>query len=199
MVRKALGDEARLLVDANSAYSPKKAIAVGRMLEDHGICHFEEPCPYWEHEWTREVRAALSLDVTGGEQDCDLALWKHMIGMGTVDVAQPDVCYIGGVCRMLKVAAMARAAGLPVTPHSANQSLVTVFTLHVMGALDNAGPYVEYSIEGPDYYPWEQGLLVDPPVVRDGKVAIPPGPGWGVDISPDWLARARYQATEMPA
>jgi L-alanine-DL-glutamate epimerase-like enolase superfamily enzyme len=52
-VRAALGDKARLLVDANSAYTPKKAIVVGRMLEDYGVVHFEEPCPYWEHHWTR--------------------------------------------------------------------------------------------------------------------------------------------------
>lgn len=199
MVRKALGDEARLLVDANSAYSPAKAIEVGRMLEDHGVCHFEEPCPYWEHDWTREVRQALSLDVTGGEQDCDLTLWKHMIRLGAVDVVQPDICYIGGVERMLKVVALAREAGMPVTPHSANQSLVTVYTLHVMGAIDNAGPYVEYSIEGADYYPWEQGLLANPLEVRDGKVAIPDAPGWGVEVSPDWISRARRQVTEMPA
>jgi len=197
-VRKALGDRARLLVDANSAYSPGKAIEVGLMLQDHGVCHFEEPCPYWEHDWTREVTQALSLDVTGGEQDCDLALWKHVIRMRAVDVVQPDICYVGGVERMLRVAAMAKAAGLPVTPHSANQSLVTVYTLHVMGAIENAGPYVEYSIEGGDYYPWEQGLLANPLRVRDGKVQIPREPGWGVEVSRDWLSRAQRQVTEMP-
>ena len=55
-VRKALGDDAALLVDANSCYTPAKAIEVGRMLEDHGVCHFEEPCPYWELEWTKAGR-----------------------------------------------------------------------------------------------------------------------------------------------
>ena len=49
-VSKALSDEAALLVDANSGYSPARAIEVGRMLDDHGVCHFEEPCPYWELE-----------------------------------------------------------------------------------------------------------------------------------------------------
>jgi L-alanine-DL-glutamate epimerase-like enolase superfamily enzyme len=92
---------------------------------------------------------------------------------------------------------MAREAHLPVTPHSANQSLVTVFTLHVMGALANAGPYVEYSIEGPDYYPWEVGLLANPLVVEDGRVQIPEAPGWGVDIAADWLDRAHYQASSL--
>jgi L-alanine-DL-glutamate epimerase-like enolase superfamily enzyme len=199
LVRKRLGSEARLLVDGNSAYSPAKAIEVGKMLQDHGVIHFEEPCPYWEHRWTRQVRAALDLDVTGGEQDCDLTLWRYMIETGVVDVAQPDVCYIGGVNRMLKVVALAAQANIPVTPHSANQSMVTAFTLHVMGAIKNAGPYVEFSIEGPDYYPWEVGLLRNPLVAKDGKVAIPDGPGWGMEIEPSWLEQARYQKSELDA
>jgi L-alanine-DL-glutamate epimerase-like enolase superfamily enzyme len=196
MMRKALGPDARLLVDANSGYTPKKAIEVGRMLEQHGICHLEEPCPYWEYHWTKQVTDALSLDVTGGEQDCDLALWRFAIDMRAVDVVQPDVCYLGGISRTLKVAAMAKAAGIPVTPHSANQSMVTVFTLHLMGALENAGPYVEFSIEGEDYYPWDRNLYAPALVARDGKVQIPEGPGWGVEINKDWLAAASYRKTE---
>jgi L-alanine-DL-glutamate epimerase-like enolase superfamily enzyme len=198
MLRKALGEDIQLLVDANSCYSPAKAIEVGRMLEENLICHFEEPCPYWELDWTTEVTRALDIDVTGGEQDWDLTIWRRMIDMRAVDVVQPDICYIGGVGRMLKVAQMAEAAGLPVTPHSANLSLVTVFTLHIMGALPNAGPYVEFSIE-PDasYYPWQEGLYDPVLIVRDGNVQIPADPGWGVTIRQDWLDRANYQISEM--
>jgi L-alanine-DL-glutamate epimerase-like enolase superfamily enzyme len=196
LIRKTLGPDARLLVDANSAYTPQKAIETGRFLEDHGICHFEEPCPYWEYDWTRQVTEALSLDVTGGEQDCDLALWRFAIGMRAVDVVQPDVCYLGGINRTLKVVEMAKKAGLPVTPHSANQSLVTVFTLHLMGAIENAGPYVEFSIEGADYYPWDSGLYDPALVARDGRVPIPDGPGWGVELSRDWLDKASYRRSE---
>jgi L-alanine-DL-glutamate epimerase-like enolase superfamily enzyme len=195
-VRKALGDGARLLVDANSAYTPAKAIQVGKMLQDNNIIHYEEPCPYWEHAWTRQVADALDVEVTGGEQDCDLTLWRYTIDHRIVDVVQPDVCYIGGVTRMLKVAHWAGEAGIKVTPHSANQSMVTVFTLHVMGALANAGPYVEFSIEGPDYYPWEQGLFRNPLVARDGMVAIPAGPGWGVEIETAWLEAAHHEVSE---
>jgi len=195
-VRKALGDSAILLVDGNSGYTPKKAIAVGHMLQDHGVVHFEEPCPYWEYHWTKEVKEALELDVTGGEQDCDLALWRFAIDMRAVDVVQPDVCYIGGINRTLKVVEMAKRAGIPVTPHSANLSMVTVFTLHLMGAIENAGPYVEFSIEGEDYYPWQDGLFTPALVAKDGKVQIPDAPGWGVEISKDWLAKASYQKSE---
>ena len=199
-VSGALRGEADLLVDANSGFSPPRAIEVGRMLEDHGICHFEEPCPYWELEQTREVTEALAplgIDVTGGEQDCDLATWRRIVDMRAVDVAQPDICYLGGLTRTLRVAAMVRAAGLPCTPHCANLSLVTVFTLHMMGAIEGAGPYVEFTIEGADYYPWQDGLFEPALVARDGKVRIPDGPGWGVEIDRGWLERAEYAVSEV--
>lgn len=194
-VRAALGDDATLLVDANSAYTPARAIEVGRMLEGHGVVHFEEPCPYWELDWTREVTAALDLDVAGGEQDWDPGIWRRMVETRVVDVVQPNVCYAGGLTKALRIAALAREAGLPCTPHSANQSLVLVFTLHLLGAIENAGPYVEYSIEPDSYYPWQVGLYEPVPAVVDGAVEIPAGPGWGVEISPAWLERAERLST----
>ena len=197
-IRAALGDQATLLVDANSCFAPARAIEVGRMLEDHGVVHYEEPCPYWELEQTKEVADALDIAVTGGEQDSDLRIWKRMMDMRAVDIVQPDVCYVGGVSRMLQVARMAAAAGLRVTPHSANLSLVTLFTMHVMAAIPNAGDYIEFSIEGPDYYPWQEGLFRNSPYrVVDGKVTISGEPGWGIEISPEWLARSTYQKSEI--
>jgi L-alanine-DL-glutamate epimerase-like enolase superfamily enzyme len=196
-VRVALGDDAVLMVDANSCYTPKKAIEVGRMLESHGVSHFEEPCPYWELEWTREVSDSLEISVAGGEQDCIPTQWRRMVEMHAVDVVQPDVCYVGGLTRALHVAEMAREAGIPCTPHSANLTLVTVFALHLSGAIENAGPYVEFSIEPTEYYPWQVGLFTPALVAHDGKVSIPDGPGWGVEIEPDWLAGAERMVSVL--
>jgi L-alanine-DL-glutamate epimerase-like enolase superfamily enzyme len=199
-MRRALGDNATLLVDANCCYTPGKAIEIGHILEDHGICHFEEPCPYWNFEWTAEVTKALqplAINVAGGEQDCDLAQWQRMINARAFDIVQPDICYVGGLTRALRVAAMAHKAGLPCVPHSANLSLVTVFTLHMMGAIPNAGPYVEFSIEGPDYYPWQDGLFSPALEAHNGAVQIPAGPGWGVEINPAWLDKADYRISRL--
>ena len=193
-VRKAVGDDVRLLVDANSCYTPAKAIEVGQMLHANGVCHLEEPCPYWQLEWTAEVRRAVQVPVAGGEQDYDLQQWRRIIGMPAVDIVQPDVCYIGGVTRTLRVARWAEAAGLPCVPHSANRSMVTVYALHIMGAIPNAGSYVEFSIEPTS---WLDGFLVEPLEAKDGKVDIPAGPGWGAEISPEWLAQAEYQISEL--
>ena len=195
-MRAALSD-ADLLIDANSCYAPPRAIEIGRMLEGEGFCHFEEPCPYWELEQTKQVTDALSIDVTGGEQDCDLPTWRRMIGMRAVDIVQPDILYLGGIDRTLRVCRMAQEAGLPVTPHCANLSMVTLFTMHLLRAIPNAGKYLEFSIEGPDYYPWQEGLFTTCPyAIDDGHATVTEAPGWGVAVAPEWLARAAYARSD---
>jgi L-alanine-DL-glutamate epimerase-like enolase superfamily enzyme len=193
-VRKAVGADITLLADGNSCYTPERAIEVGRLLEEHQFGHFEEPCPYWELEWTAAVAAALTIPVAGGEQDWDLSQWQRILKMRAVDIVQPDIGYIGGLTRALRVARQAQKAGLLCVPHSANHGMVLIFTLHMMGALPNAGPHVEYSIEMGG---WQQGLYSPAPEVVDGKVSIPDGPGWGVVVNPDWLAKADYQKSEV--
>lgn len=193
-VSRALGDGVAKLVDANSCYSPQRAIEVGKLLEQEGISHFEEPCPYWEFAQTKQVTEALTLDVTGGEQDCEFTAWTTMINDRVVDIVQPDVMYMGGMLRSLQVCKMAEKAGLSVTPHAANLSLVTLCTMHLLRAIPNAGKYLEFSIEEADYYPWQYGLFRnDPYRIVDGMAEVTDAPGWGVEINPAWLDTAQYQ------
>ncbi len=197
-IRTALGPDVALLVDANSCYSPPKAIEIGKMLQDNGVSHFEEPCPYWEFDQTKEVTDALDIDVTGGEQDCMLANWRDMINRRIVNVLQPDVCYLGGITRTLRVCRMAEPSGLPITPHAANLSLVTLFTMHLLRAIPNAGKYLEFSIEEADYYPWQYGLLTNGPYkITDGQAHVTDAPGWGTAPHPDWLAKSAYQISRL--
>ena len=192
-VPRALGDGVVKMVDANSAFGVARAIEVGRMLEANGITHYEEPCPYWRPDLTRRVTAALDIDVTGGEQDCDRRHWVEMAETHVVDVMQPDVMYMGGLTPTLDIAALVGAAGYPCTPHAANLSLVTICTMHLLTAIPNAGPYLELAIEGADYYPWTEGLFRgDPFAVEDGHVTVSDAPGWGVELAPDWLQAAAY-------
>ena len=79
-------------------------------------------------------------------------------------------------------------------PHSANLSMVVIFTLHMLGAIRNAGPYIEFSIESS---PWTKDLYTPALEVEDGRVAIPAGPGWGVTISQAWLESADRRVSEI--
>ena len=198
VVSKALGDGIDKLVDGNSCYAPAAAIEVGKRLQDNGIGHFEEPCPYWQVDQTAEVRAALTLDVAGGEQDCEFTAWHLAIDHKAVDILQPDVMYLGGISRTLEVCKMGAKAGLPMTPHAANLSLVTLCTMHLLKAIPNAGKYLEFSIEGLDYYPWQHGLFAnDPYKITDGHATITDAPGWGVEIHPDFLSNSTYRESSL--
>ena len=71
--------------------------------------------------------------------------------------------------------------------------MVTVFSLHMMGAIPNAGAYVEFGLEDE---PWGKGIYSPALTVRDGAVAIPDEPGWGVTITPAWIEKAHRQVSE---
>ena len=203
LVPRALGDGVVKMVDANSCFGVERAIEVGRMLEANGITHYEEPCPYWKPDWTRQVTHALGIDVTGGEQDCDMRQWQDMIDRHVVDVLQPDVMYMGGLTPTLELARVIAGGGpdggtYPCTPHAANLSLVTMCTMHLLKAIPNAGPYLELAIEGADYYPWQQDLFLgDPFAVEEGQVTVSEAPGWGVEVSPAWLEGAEYAVSAV--
>lgn len=193
----ALAGSCALLADANSCYTPDRAIHYGRMLEENGVVQFEEPCPYWETEWTREVSDALELEVSGGEQDNDLAQWRRMIHSRTFDIIQPDPLYLGGVTRTWRAAQMAHRAGIPCIPHSANHGMVTLFTLHLMRAIPNPGKYLEYSIEYEEGINLEARTMYAPAMnVENGRLDLPSQPGWGISIHQDWLDQSDYQLSE---
>ena len=198
VLAKDLGADVQKLVDGNSCFSPEKAIALGKYMQDYGVSHFEEPCPYWEHNQTKLVKDALDIDVAGGEQDCDMSTWKSTLEKKVVDIVQPDVMYMGGLYRTLEVASMANEIGLPCTPHAANLSLVTICTKHLLTAIPNAGKYLEFSIEDETYYPWQKDIFNGNPFeVIDGFVEVTTDPGWGVEINLEWLENSDYQVTEI--
>ncbi len=121
-----------------------------------------------------------------------------MIDINAVDILQPDVMYMGGINRTLQVVKMGEAAGIPITPHSANLSLVTICTMHLLKAIKNPGKYLEFSIEEEDYYPWQKNLFLGNPFkIEDGHIEISSEPGWGVEINPDWLSKAKYDKSEF--
>ena len=147
-------------------------------------------------EQTKMVTEALTIDVTGGEQDV-IFRPETDVDMRAVDIVQPDILYLGEF-RTLRVE-LALKAQLPVTPHCANLSLVTLFTMHLLKAIPNAGKYLEFSIEGPDYYPWQESLFKNNLfAIEDGCVTIDEAPGWGVEIDAEWLAKAQTKTHFEP-
>lgn len=190
---RAMGEAfpgATLIADANGGYSPDKAIEASRLMADCGIDYLEEPCPCWEIEETARVNSEGAVPVVGGEQDYDDLHWETLFAKKAVVLAQPDLCYMGGLSRTLPLARQAHEHGIGIMPHASNPSLVTLFAMHLMAVIPNPGPYLEFGFGRHQrlremYEPFLE--------MKDGHVAFPPGPGWGITINPDWLVKAQYR------
>jgi len=181
-----------LIVDVNGNYSVEKAIEVGRHFHEMGVALYEEPCPYWQIEKTKAVRegcAAFGLPVAGGEQDYVDTMWERMIDQHVMDVCQPDLLYIGGFSRALRIARYAAEHNRLVTPHTSNRSPIFVMGLHYMAAIDNPYPFLECGIED-DW--WAHSSYFPQIEIADGRAVVPTAPGWGFSPLPEYIEPAEY-------
>lgn len=119
--RSSIGDEIGLFVDANGGYEVRQALQMSERFADLGVSWFEEPRPADDVAGNREVRerAPAGLEITGGEY-----LWapveaRAMIDQRCYDVIQPDVTRCGGFTGLLRIAALAEAARMPMSTHCA--------------------------------------------------------------------------------
>jgi L-alanine-DL-glutamate epimerase-like enolase superfamily enzyme len=187
LARKTFGDGVAIHVDSNGSYDAAKAIEVGRMLEANRVYFYEEPCPFEELEETKRVADALEMPVAGGEQDASLPRFAWMIKNRVVDIVQPDVNYNGGFTRTARVARMAAAAGMPITPHSPATGPQGAYVIHFASCTPNMGKWQEW--QGLPYKPvsWATPALT---VEKGGVVKVPTGPGLGIEYDPEFLAKA---------
>ncbi|HKU30612.1 MAG TPA: enolase C-terminal domain-like protein [Arthrobacter sp.] len=117
--RETIGSSAQLFVDANGAYTAKQAIRLAEAAAGQDLAWFEEPVSSDHLDGLRQVRHAITADVTAGEYGTDLFYFQRMCAAGAVDCLQVDVSRCGGITEWIRVAAVAAAHGLEVSGHCA--------------------------------------------------------------------------------
>lgn len=186
LIRKTFGDQMALYADANGFYSVEEAIRVGKLLQEYRYGFFEEPVMFDWYEETRQVADALALPVAGGEQEYSLHGFRWLIANDGLEIVQPDNYYFGGMIRSMQVARMAAAFGKTCTPHMSGGGLGFLYMMHFVSALPNAMPHHEFKGLGTSVqFECRTSLLK----VVDGKIKVPTGPGFGVDIDPDYISK----------
>jgi L-alanine-DL-glutamate epimerase-like enolase superfamily enzyme len=186
---KAFGDRLRLMADANGSYDRTAGVETGKFLQDHGYVHYEEPCPFWKIEDTAFVAKALSIPVAGGEQDNVFEQWQRIIDLKGIRILQPDIGYAGGFSRALTIAEMGCTRGLVCMPHSSGTSLLGIISMHFVASIGNSADRLERRIDDLDGKEGIGGLAMK---VKDGCMALPSEPGWGVEINEEWLHKSDY-------
>lgn len=186
-VRKAIGDDIRLMVDANHCFSVPAAIRLGRELEQLNVEWFEEPISPEDLDGYVEVSRALDMAVAGGENEYTRWGFRDIVARKAMDIVQPDVCAAGGLSECRKIATLAIAHGVECVPHAWGSIIGVAATLHFIAALPDQPPSFRpmpplFEFEQCEN-PFRDDLGMEPIVQERGIVAIPTGPGLGIDIN----------------
>ncbi len=195
-VRRAVGNRMEIMTDANQAQSSgnwqpgvlwdyKRALETARELQRLNVYWLEEPLPRFAFDQLAELNRAVEVPLAGGENNRLTHEFREMCEKGVYDILQPEGMVMEGVTALRKIGALAEFYGKRIVPHHGGGDIGTVAHLHLVASWAHA-PYYELLHDPPVAdYKHRFSILKNPPVVgRDGMVALPEGPGLGVELDP---------------
>lgn len=176
--RRVLGDQVALMVDYNQSLDPVEALARCRALDDEGLAWIEEPVLADDLDACARIADAVRTPIQIGENFNGPREMRAALAAHACDLVMPDAQYIHGVTGWLEAAALAHAAGVPMSSHTFLEAsahlLCATPTAHWIEVLDAAG-----------------ALRRAPLALRDGCLVPWDAPGIGIEWNEDLLARHR--------
>ena len=196
-IRRAIGDDIRLMVDANQAYPASTAIRIGNELAAYDITWFEEPVNAKDVDAYLQVQAAVPMPVAGGENLRTRYEFNDFFARRAYDIAQPDVVNAGGITEMRNIAMTANSYGILVNPHVWGSPVMIAASLHLASTIPpcppayEPRPYEQEPVMEFDRTPSgiREGITVEPFDQQDGFITVPTAPGLGVEIDEDAVRR----------
>ena len=198
-VRRGIGDDFPFMVDANHCYTTPDALYVGRALEELKPYWFEEPVAPEDIEGYRELRSKLEINISGGEAEFTRWGWRRLLENRCLDIAQPEVCGLGGITEYLRVVTLCHAHFTPVVNHVWGSAVSVAVNLQLLAAM----PAMPGGL-----FPWEpmlefdttdnrfrDCLLTEPLDIHGqvkangGMVKVPTGPGFGIEPDREFIRR----------
>lgn len=185
--RREAGDGTPLMADANGRFTAEEAVGQANRLRDLGLAWFEEPVWGDDVDALARVRSASSIPVAAGENLFGEAAHRRAVERRAVSILQPDVTKTGGLASARRACLAAKAAGLAYAPHFFGNAIGLAATLHLLASLPDRA-WLECDVN-PN--PLREALPGRAWAFRDGALAVPEGPGLGVEPDPGALARFR--------
>ena len=183
-VRKAIGPDVKLLVDANCAYRYYEAVQFAVRVEEYEPFWFEEPVAPDDYDGFRKLAAKTTIPIASGENEYTRYGFRDLIATGAVPILNADAKVLGGVTEFMKVAALAQAYDLDIAPHGSQE-----IHAHLVAAISN-GLLLEFYPQEFDPM-WGQIYTDTLQLNEDGTVSLPSTPGIG--IQPNYEALAPYR------
>jgi galactonate dehydratase len=198
-VRETVRSDYEIAFDAHAKiFEPKQAIQLGNALAPYDPLFFEEPLRPENVEVWGEVRRQLQCTLATGESLYSRFEFLRLLTVGGADIIQPDICVVGGLLEMRKIAAIAEAHYVTVAPHNPMGPLATAVNVHFSAAQPNFR-ILEYRLPHGVNYDDQKAksegapYVRDPYLPKDGYLELRPDrPGWGVEIDEDVLKTDGY-------
>ena len=190
-LRDAIGPDVSLMIDANEGYNATTAIRIGKKLEDLDLVWFEEPVNAQDVEAYLQVKDALPIAISGGENLRTRYEFQQFLSRRAYDIVQPDVINVGGISEMRNVSMTANTFGIQVNPHVWGSPIMIAATLHLASTLPpcpttaTPEPFVQEPVMEFDRTPSKirDELCYEPLKATDGYLDVPSRPGLGVEVN----------------
>lgn len=185
-VREVIGSDTKLMVDANCAYKFFEAIEFAKRAEEFDLYWFEEPVEQDDYDGYRKIAAKTYIPLSGGENEATKFGFRDLINTQAVSFLNPDAECMGGITELMKIAAMADANGIVLSPHGQQQ-----IHIHLDCALPNAtiAEFYPPQYDAKIYEAWKNPVKLN----ADGTVSPSEVPGAGLDINRDVLMKYRVK------
>ena len=189
VVRETVGDSVDICMDINNTLDLPSSLALAKALEPYRLMFFEDPIRQDESPVSyQRLAAATETPIGTGENLYTQWSFRNYLEVAGIDVALPDICHTG-ILQGKKIAALAEGFHVPIAPHNPNSPLSTIISGHLCSSIPNFLA-LEYYLEEREA-PWTDKVM-DPPVsslVEDGHLTLPDGPGWGVEMVEEEIAK----------
>lgn len=185
--REALGPERTLMLDGGRAYTVKRALELLRRVAEHDLYWLEEPLQPDDLDGYARLSERADVRIAAGEADETAAPFRRLVEHGRVDVLQPDLARCGGFTVARQIALLERTSPVEIVPHCFSSGVLVAASLHFVATLDRA-TWSEFSVADS---PLVNGILAEPFALREGRLAVPTGPGLGVELDPEAIDRLR--------
>tara|TARA_Y100000590_G_scaffold87268_1_gene97853 strand:- start:814 stop:1986 length:1173 start_codon:yes stop_codon:yes gene_type:complete len=199
-VRDEIGKDFKLMVDANHAYNINDAMYVGKGLDEMDIYWFEEPVAPEDYDGYKELKDNLKTNIAGGEAEFTKYGWNQLIKNRCIDIAQPEVCGLGGITEYLKVSALAQSNFVPIINHVWGSAVSVAVNLHLLtsmpdmpGGLFPSKPMLEFDTTSKNIFitdlAEEKFSILDQVKNNDGFASPLEAIGIGINPNKDFIKK----------
>jgi gluconate/galactonate dehydratase len=179
--REAVGPNIDVALDCHWRYNLPDSIRIAQALEPYHVAWLEDALPPESVDGFRALRESTRTPIGTGENVYLCEGFKPLLEQFALSIVLPDIQKTGGLMEAKRIGELAALYEVPIAPHNISSSLGTIASCHVCCTLPN---FLVLEFHGQDVPFWEDLVTgVDKPLIRNGEIKVPDGPGLGVELN----------------